>query len=321
RAGELGRALGVPQLLLKREDLSPTGSHKGRAMGLLCASLADQGQTQAVVSSSGNAAAAAATYSGLAGVRLLALLSPRTPGCKLEAVRSQPQLTVLSSRPVGLLHHAVAAWGMTDLRTSVHPLGAVAYRGIAAELLEGDRPAGVFVFSSSGATALGLAQGFERLLPRADLPQIHLVEAGGGGELTRPWYPAQRADPGPADRLGELGTRRTRLAPGLRRLVRRSGGRGWRIGWDHALRVQALASGCGVETSWEGIATLAALEQAAAAGALVPDRPWVALLTGHASQLRLEPDPSLAAELPRAEAAPELDLILESAGFQRPGPR
>ncbi|MGH7704619.1 MAG: pyridoxal-phosphate dependent enzyme, partial [Candidatus Dormibacteria bacterium] len=33
---ELGEGLGIPQLLLKREDQNPTGSHKARCLSLLC---------------------------------------------------------------------------------------------------------------------------------------------------------------------------------------------------------------------------------------------------------------------------------------------
>ncbi|MGC1909967.1 MAG: PLP-dependent lyase/thiolase, partial [Candidatus Dormiibacterota bacterium] len=227
-AGELGRALGIPRLWLKREDLSPTGSHKARCLSLLCSALVASGGRQAVISSSGNAAVAAAAYSSLRGIRLLSLVSPRTPRVKLIQLRGYPGLIVLSDQPVALLHHAVLHWSLEDLRGSVNPLAPNAYRGIAAELVESGSPGAVFLFSSSGASALGLAHGFEQLLAPQDRPQLHVVEGWPGGEMTRSWYPGARFPPDPGTQLGELGARRSRLAPAVRRAVRRSGGRGWR---------------------------------------------------------------------------------------------
>jgi threonine synthase len=314
-ARELGLALGVPSLWLKREDLSPTGSHKARSLGYLCSHLLAQGRDQAVISSSGNAAIAAAAFASLAGMRLLSLVSPRTPRVKLNALSTHPQLTVLSEQPVALLHHAVAEWGLSDLRGSVNPLAPNAYRGIAAELAGSDPVEAVFVFSSSGATALGMSQGFQALQVPADRPRLHVVEGLPGGELTRPWYPGggPRGDRGA--NFSQLGARRSRLAPAVRRAVRQSGGRGWRIGAVELTRVRELGRSHGLETSWEGLATLAAMSRAAELGT-GPGR-WVAVLTGAAWQLELDPAPEGELRLPRADSPRELDTLLEGAGFNR----
>ncbi|MGH7612141.1 MAG: PLP-dependent lyase/thiolase [Candidatus Dormibacteria bacterium] len=318
-APQLGAELGIPGLWLKREDLSPTGSHKARAMGLLCSLLREQGHSQAVISSSGNAALAAAAFCRQGGLSLLCLLSPRTPRAKLEAVLAEGATVVLSERPVALLRHAVRAWGLSDLRTSTNPEGPTAYRGIAAELLrQGLPPAGVFLYSSSGATALGVLEGFQRLLPESGRPQVHPVEMEPGGEITRPWYPPPAPSPGLRawEPAGELGTRRSRLAPRLRREARASGGRGWRVGSAGLEWARRAADRHRLETSWEGLAALGAMSQASLPG----PGPWVAVLSGAAWQLDLA-----AAEDPRSLAAlagseEELDRVLEGAGFLRQAP-
>jgi threonine synthase len=315
-APDLGQELGIPDLWLKREDGPPTGSHKARSLGLLVSELRQQGKGQAVISSSGNAAVAAASYCSLAGIRLLSLVSPRTPEIKLRALMQQPQLVVVTESPVALLHHTVAGWGMSDLRASTNPLGAAAYRGIAAELAEEGRWDAIFVFSNSGATALGLHRGFALVLGDSAKPQIHPVEATPGGELTRPWYPRDR--PSPASGVGDLGTRRSRLAPAVRRAVRESRGRGWRVGREEMERVLELARRSGLKTSWEGLAALAAAGQHAQQGGLSGGRVAV-LLTGAADQLDLRPTERLPDLAQRASDPTELDQLLASAGFSPAG--
>jgi threonine synthase len=314
-APQLGTELGIPNLLLKREDLSPTGSHKARCLSLLCSALIASESRQAVISSSGNAAVAAAAYASLGGIRLLSLVSPRTPRLKLEQLRIYQQLTVLSESPVALLHHAVQNWGLSDLRGSVNRRAPNAYRGIAAELVEAGPLAAVFLFSNSGAAALGIAQGLDQLLPPPEHPQLHVVEGFPGGELTRPWFPASQELAAAASLLGELGTHRSRLAPAVRRAVRSSGGSGWRVTDGEAEDVREIAVRHGVRTSWEGLATLAAMRRAAAGRP--PQGRWIAVLTGDESQLDRETARPEDPPLPTANSARELDGLLEGAAFAR----
>lgn len=308
---ELAAALGVPGLLVKREDLSPTGSHKARSLGLLISDLLSQGRRQAVISSSGNAAIAAAAYSKAAGIRTLCLISPLIPRVKLEALLGHGATVVASSRPVELLHHASHRWGLADLRASTHRLGPVAYRGIAAELAEAGRWIAVFTFANSGATALGLDQGF-RLLGE-ESPQLHVVEGWPGGELTRPWY--RGSTPRPGARVGDLGTRRSRLTPAVRRAMRESGGRGWRVDRKQLDEVVELAAGLRPPTSWEGLAALAAARQWAKTAH--PKGPVGVLLTGASEQLDRTLHPDISQLVPVVETTSELDRLLELAGFQR----
>ncbi len=313
RAPELGAALGVSELYLKREDRSPTGSHKARSLGLLVSDLLSRGVSQAVISSSGNAAVAAAAYCNEAGIKLLSLVSPRTPLVKLEALLRHGQLVVATDRPVELLHHCALEWGMADLRSSTNPLGPVAYRGIAAELQSALDCGAVFTFANSGATALGLHQGFARLSSAARSPSIHPVEGWPGGELTRPWY--ERAAEMPPSGIGDLGTRRSRLAPAVRRAVRASGGRGWRISKVDLQRMLELTKQVRVDTSWEGLAALAAAQR----WVLQPEftAPVVVLITGSADQLDLHPASAIEELVPVVTTEIQLDRLLAGASFRR----
>lgn len=295
---------------MKREDLSPDGSHKGRSAERMLAGLARGGPSAAVVSSSGNAALALARRASAHGVRLLALVSPRTPEVKLRRLLETGETVVSSPRPVNLLHHAVDSWGMADLRGSTNDLAPLAYGALALELAAASPWSALFVYSSSGATALGICQGWPG---PGRPPEIHPVEGAPGGELTRPWYLDQ--PPLEPARVGELGTHRSRLAPLLRRQVRGTGGRGWRVGGGQLAEVRAAALECGLETSWEGLAALAAasLWSRGARGRVV------VLLTGAGWQLDLTPSPT--PPVPEAENPAQLDAILQGQGFRREGGR
>ncbi len=73
----------------------------------------------------------------------------------------------------------------------------------------------------------------------------------------------------------------------------------------------------GLSTSWEGIATLAAMRQAFSQAGSGPSGSWVAILTGDSSQLDLEPWRGEAPPFPVAESEAELDELLIGAGFTR----
>ena len=56
---DLGKAIGYPDLYLKREDLHPYGSHKGRSIPIMIDLYYAKGDRKFAISSSGNAGLAA----------------------------------------------------------------------------------------------------------------------------------------------------------------------------------------------------------------------------------------------------------------------
>ena len=311
-APALGARLGVAELWLKREDQNPTGSHKARSLGLQASWRRARGGGPAVISSSGNAALAAAAYAAAAGLPVLVLVSPATPAVKLRPLGGLPGPVAVTATPVALLRHAVARFGCEDWRPSVHPLAATAHRGLAAELARLDPLDAVFLYASSGATVVGLAEGFQRLRAAGRAtraPAIHIVQASTTNDLVRPWVPGLPAEmPSP---IADLGARRSRRAVAVRRLVEASGGRGWHVDGPALAAAQADAAACGVTTSWEGLAALAAVR---AAAAQLRGQRVAVVLTGHASQLnlRVEPAPETVA---RVDGPAALDALLRRFGW------
>ena len=79
----LGRALGVPSLLMKDEGLMPTGTFKARGAAVGVSRAAELGVTGVAMPTNGNAGAAWATYAARAGLRSLIVMPAarrRSPG-------------------------------------------------------------------------------------------------------------------------------------------------------------------------------------------------------------------------------------------------
>jgi threonine synthase len=73
-ARTLGRAMGVPQLFLKVEGQSPTGSFKDRGMVVAVAKAIEEGAKAIICASTGNTSASAATYGASAGLEVVVVL-------------------------------------------------------------------------------------------------------------------------------------------------------------------------------------------------------------------------------------------------------
>jgi len=73
-AGNLGRALGVPQLYLKIEGQNPTGSFKDRGMVVAVAKAIEGGARAVICASTGNTSSSAAAYAASAGIEAVIVL-------------------------------------------------------------------------------------------------------------------------------------------------------------------------------------------------------------------------------------------------------
>lgn len=169
-------------LYFKREDLHPLMSHKGRSLPLMIDSHLKQGQKNFVVSSSGNAAIASALYIKKLNSKLKNKLTLQIfVGKKIDSTKLK-KLKKLTSKNITLLqtkNPKQSAWqsqknnSTTWLRQSTDDTALLGYQGLAKELAKIKNLAAVFVPTSSGTTALGLAQGFKKIKVPT---QIHIVQ-------------------------------------------------------------------------------------------------------------------------------------------------
>ncbi len=167
-------------IYLKREDLHPYGSHKGRSIPVMIEYYLNQNKNKFVISSSGNAA--------LAAIK------------KIKEINEPPQLTIFigenintkkkkqlrqkvsknkqisitqKERPKQTAFQKGKKEDIIYLRQSTDNVALEGYKDLAKEINEIENLEAIFIPTSSGTTAEGLYKGFQKL--NQD-PQIHIVQ-------------------------------------------------------------------------------------------------------------------------------------------------
>ena len=179
----LAKVLGLSHALyFKREDLHPLLSHKGRSIPLMILSHLEQGQKNFVISSSGNAAIASALCLKKLNQKIKDKLSLQIfVGEKIDQIKLN-KLKKLENKNISLVQiknpkqsafqlqkNNGAAW----LRQSTDDIALLGYAELAKELSKIKNLSAVFIPTSSGTTALGLATEFKKLKLKV---QIHPVQ-------------------------------------------------------------------------------------------------------------------------------------------------
>ncbi len=181
----LAKAIGCDNLYFKREDLHPLGSHKGRSIPTMIDHYLADGAKRFAVSSSGNAALAAALYiKDKPGIELEVFvgenISPNKLS-KLETVANPQNInkatlgkitTTKTPRPIQALTKAIQQ-GVVSLRQSTDDLALTGYASLAEEILDIKDVGAIFIGTSSGTTAQALAQYF---LKNKNPIQVHIVQ-------------------------------------------------------------------------------------------------------------------------------------------------
>ncbi len=176
----LAPKLGIKgSLYLKREDMHPFKSHKGRSIPHMIDSYVAEGKVKFVISSSGNAAIAAAMYVKTLkkeGVKLTVYIGENITDEKkkvLEDLR-EPRIQIETvKRP---LQEAVrlSNTGYVILRQSTDNLALDGYAELAKEIQKQCPKVTDIVFcTSSGASLVGTYKGFEKKAPK-----MHSVQTG-----------------------------------------------------------------------------------------------------------------------------------------------
>lgn len=176
---------GTPaSVYLKREDLHPHGSHKGRSIPIMIAKYADEDHTNFVVSSSGNAAISAAkTINGFNAnfkdrrpLNLVIYIGPNINPDKLAELKTLTNEQVVLKNVINPKQEAYLAdknGEAKNLRQSTDDVALVGYADLAEELSHVPNLSAVFVPTSSGTTAQGLHEGFKKM---GLTVEIHIVQ-------------------------------------------------------------------------------------------------------------------------------------------------
>lgn len=297
---KLAKKLGLSsQLYLKREDLHPLRSHKGRSLPRMIEHYAKAGARDFVISSSGNAGIAAAMYCAKHNAeqpgdpyRLKVFIGRNIPDEKRrilsEYASGAIQITQVD-RPLQTFLQATKDPKVTGLRQSTDDVALEGYVELARELAKIPGLKAVFMPASSGTGAQGLYEGFKKIQALdADsvsgagfkMPQIHIVQ-------TDSCHPI--ADALGASAVGEsegvLAKMRSMVSPkvqgsiadaivdtvghrkdALSKEVRESGGTAWIMTNDEIAKAVEVLREEGVLASPNGALAMAGISKALAAG-------------------------------------------------------
>lgn len=276
---------GAGNLYLKREDLHPYGSHKGRSVPVMIDHYSAQGDRHFAITGSGNAALAAARHIKNLNANISGSAEPWQLeifiGNHIEAAKAA-RLSDLTDaniriytkeRPLQALTAAVAK-GARSLRQSTDDIALLGYEALAAEIIEACPGLGsLWIATSSGTTAEALAKYFAgRSQGRSKskkIPQIHIVQT----VACHPMADAFTTYDGPSETslagaiVDKTAYRKAALVP----LIQGSGGSGWIVSNDELEAARVLVQEeTGLDLSANGVLAIAGLRQALEIGHELP---------------------------------------------------
>jgi threonine synthase len=170
-APRLGGAIGLPKLFLKNESANPTASFKDRPTSVGVSVAREFGAERIIIASSGNAGAAAGTYSARAGLPCIVVVPQGTPAGKVAQAQSCGARVVYTegsySNAFKLALAAAQTYGWANVSsTFLNPYTVEGDKTVAYEIwqqLGRKVPDWVIVPIGAGPLLVGTLKGFEEL--------------------------------------------------------------------------------------------------------------------------------------------------------------
>lgn len=248
-------------ILVKREDLNPTGSHKDRAAVRQVAEYAASGVRAVVISSSGNAARATAAAAKQFGIPAIVFMSPKTSETKAKDVVKHGGIAVISKKPINLAKYLARNYDLPNLRPSSCELAVLGFSTLGEEVLDAWQESSksfdsVFTFVSSAASFVAMGRQFQRAF---DCPELHSVQAGEGQLATSAVELARR---GHAPKTGALAARSTPRADEALEHIQATGGKGWLVTDTEVDDAIALLKSQDIHVGREAAASFATAQRA-----------------------------------------------------------
>ncbi len=265
---ELASAIGLKMLYLKREDLHPYSSHKGRSIPYMIDFYANKGVKKFAISSSGNAALAACMHISKLSDKSIELdvfvgnNANKNKVSRLREYEGENIRILIKERPLQALMLAEKD-GATSLRQSTNDLALEGYKDLAKEILEqiknsGTKKASLFIGTSSGTTAQSLAQYF--IDNKKDV-QVHIVQTSSCHPIADSFDISDIPDEKSiADAIVDQTAHRKDT---LVKLVKQTGGTGWCVSnEDIETAIDITQSKTGLRLSTNGVLGIAGAIQA-----------------------------------------------------------
>jgi len=279
RYPELATAIGVADVYFKREDLHPYGSHKGRSIPVMINKYHKAGDKSFAISSSGNAALAAAMYARELNsqekdpgnkINLDIFVGNKINPAKHEKLKKLADENIrilIKERPLQALSEAINS-GARGLRQSTDDAALVGYNSLAEELTQIKGPSAIFIGTSSGTTAQALASYIDKnnLTDKSGSPiQIHIVQTSSCHNMSDAFenYDGPDEDSIADAIVDKVGHRKNVLVP----LIQKTGGRGWVATNEQIEAAQAVVwDNIDLEISTNSALSVAGLMQAVYTG-------------------------------------------------------
>ncbi|HEY6315620.1 MAG TPA: threonine synthase [Streptosporangiaceae bacterium] len=193
----IGRAVGVPDLLMKDEGLLPTGTFKARGAAVGVSRAAELGVAAIAMPTNGNAGAAWSAYAARAGMRSLIVMPVAAPPItRAECAAAGAELYLVDGL-IGDAARLVAGVvarrpGYQNVATLTEPYRIEGKKTMGLEITEqlGWRMPGVIVYPTGGGVGIiGIHKALAELLElgwvSGDLPRLVAVQAEGCAPIVR----------------------------------------------------------------------------------------------------------------------------------------
>lgn len=191
----LGRALGVPGLLLKDEGLIPTGTFKARGAAVGVSRALELGVRELAMPTNGNAGAAWALYAARAGIRATIVMPLEAPAItRAECVAAGADLALVRGHigDAGRIVSGLADEGLYDASTLKEPYRIEGKKTMGYEIAEqlGWRLPDVVVYPTGGGVGLiGIHKAVQEMaalgLVEGPAPRLVSVQAAGCAPIVR----------------------------------------------------------------------------------------------------------------------------------------
>jgi len=280
----LNEALGC-EVFLKREDLHKYKSQKGRSIPIMIKRYAKDGHTHFVISSSGNAAIAAALAAQnhnrnnpqlpiTLDIFIGQNIDPKKQQILERECNGDGIIIKQVERPKQHAFQIDKSGEAKSLRQSTDDLALEGYLSLAQDLSKIPNLQAVFVPTSSGTTAQGLALGFKELGKEI---QIHVVQTTSVHPISDEFDSVESSEDSDAGAIvDKIAHRKAALVDE----IKTSGGHGWIVTNDQIKNARRLVR----ETTKIDISANSALAVAGLQKALTSDWKWdgvvACLITG-----------------------------------------
>ena len=214
----LGKALGVPGLLMKDEALIPTGTFKARGAAVGVSRAAELGVAGVAMATNGNAGAAWAAYAARAGMRSLIVMPAGAPEITYAECSAAGAEVYLADGVIGDAARIVAAAvpdraGYQDVSTLKEPYRIEGKKTMGVEIAEqlGWRLPSVIVYPTGGGVGIiGIYKALRELAElgwiSGELPRLVAVQASGCAPIVAAFASgARQSEPWPEPRTVAFG--------------------------------------------------------------------------------------------------------------------